>query len=45
MILMMKWVCLWPFGIAYRLNKPVWDVQLRLGYYPVDAEEHSSHFM
>ncbi|MGG6546039.1 UNVERIFIED_CONTAM: hypothetical protein NY100_11585, partial [Prevotella sp. 15_C9] len=32
------------FGIAYRLNKPVWDVQLRLGYYLVDAEEHSSHF-
>lgn len=32
------------FGIAYRLNKPVWDLQLRLGYYMVDAEEHSSHF-
>lgn len=32
------------FGVAYRLNKPVWDVQLRLGYYLVDAEEHSSHF-
>lgn len=32
------------FGIAYRLNKPVWDVQLRLGYYLIGAEEHDSHF-
>ena len=32
------------FGIAYRLNKPVWDVQLRLGYYLIGAEEHDSFF-
>lgn len=25
------------FGIAYRLNKPVWDVQLRLGYIQTSA--------
>lgn len=32
------------FGVAYRLNKPVWDVQLRLGYYLIGAEEHDSFF-
>lgn len=34
----------YSIGLAYRLNKPVWDIQLRLGYYLKEVDEFNYSF-